>query len=178
MNEQEQRQIYRRWRHAESTRAEKEAERSLALLLRALPTFQPQAGFASRVIDALGPLPIRHSPRIGPLPSLWLRATVCAALIIVGLGLPLAGQGLWWLGRWIGLADLTSALAQGFLSFLQSIDVLMAIFAFLEDIREALLTVIAAPPVVASLLAMGLVSLLAYRCLGFLFTTSRSRSYA
>ncbi len=156
------------WWRAERLDHHEEAERNLAKLFAGLPSYQPRVGFAERVLAQTANLPRRV-----PAPPLWLRWSLLAALFWVGSTLPLAKEGLLGLASWIGVADLTSAGSRALVYLVDSWQALAAAGAYLGTLRDGLLTVLAAPPVAASLGTMALLSALAYRGLVAILASPR-----
>lgn len=173
-----------RWRAAEATRRETEAEAALTALLARLPQLEPRPGFAARVArTAAAEAAARARARAvtvtarGPAWR-WVAAAAVALVagglvLLAGLGGPLAGS----IGGRLSLAALIDGLSGALTAMAGWLSGAFGVWELLADVGGAVAAAAGTGPVAASMLAGLAVAALALRWLSALIATERSWSH-
>ena len=166
-----------RWWTAESGGREAEAERALFSLFRVLPEPVPSPDFADRVVAAwtTGREELRAP---GFRPTWRIRLAIALCLFLAGLAAAFLLPTVLGMSRFVTPSEVIASVAAGFSTLVQSFAGVVSLWGFLAHLRDSLLLVVTAPPVIASLLMGATLAALAFRGLIELLHPARSSAHA
>ena len=156
----------RRWLAAERRGRHDAAELALVRIFQALPMPAASAGFVDRVMAGAG----LGRPAVYPW---WSRAAIAASLLLPGLALAYTLPLVFSLIRLVAPAEVAAGLVQGFVGLAGRLDEVLSLWRFFAGLVEASMLIVTAPPVLATLLILTVLSAFTFRGLSELLSLAR-----